>query len=616
MTWYNNLKIRSKLLLAFVVMIVITAGVGGFSIYNIKKINDADTMLYEQMTVPLGEIAMISQNFQRVRVNTRDIVMANDPAQIKHFADRISELSNEISKYLASYEKTLITAEGKEQLRQYSEARKYYVEDLNKIQALAIANKDAEAIAHIHGPAAKTSREYQNIIEEMMKTKIGLAKQTADDNTSLANNSTILSIVISIFAAFIGLSMGFFIAQSISKPVIKMVEVANKLAVGDIDVIINVETKDEIGTLGAAFRAVVENIQVSGKNAEHIAKGDLTVEIKPKSEKDLLSVSMLNMVNKLKEIIGEVITASDNVASGSEELSASAEQMSQGATEQAASAEEASSTMEQAASNIRQNTDNALQTEKIAIKSSQDAKEGGKSVTETVHAMKEIAGKISIIEEIARQTNLLALNAAIEAARAGEHGKGFAVVASEVRKLAERSQNAAGEINKLSASSVQVAEQAGQMLDKMVPDIQKTAELVQEISAASKEQAVGVEQINKALQQLDQVIQQNASASEEMSSTSEELASQAQQLQEAISFFKIGDESGSRKSSLLAAQRSAGQHIKVAHASAGHGAQFKRSYAAAGKPALPQPTHPEGKSAGVHISMDGADKSDAEFEKY
>ena len=195
--------------------------------------------------------------------------------------------------------------------------------------------------------------------------------------------------------------------------------------------------------------------------------------------------------------------------------------------------------MEQMTSNIRQNADNAMQTEKIAVKSADGARQGGKAVEETVHAMKEIANKISIIEEIARQTNLLALNAAIEAARAGEHGKGFAVVASEVRKLAERSQKAAAEISQLSASSVEVAERAGALLGQMVPDIQKTAELVQEINAASREQDLGAGQINKAIQQLDQVIQQNASASEEMSSTAEELSSQAEQLQSTIAFFRV-----------------------------------------------------------------------------
>ena len=212
------------------------------------------------------------------------------------------------------------------------------------------------------------------------------------------------------------------------------------------------------------------------------------------------------------------------------------------ASAQAAAAEEASASMEQMASIIKQNADNALQTDKIANKSAADAKESGRSVLEAVTAMKDIAGKISIIEEIARQTNLLALNAAIEAARAGEHGKGFAVVAAEVRKLAERSQRAAGEINRLSDTTVNVSEKSGTMLEKLVPNIQRTAELVQEISAASKEQDAGSEQINKALVQLEKVIHQNASASEEMAATTEELTGQSEQLVTALSFFRTGDE--------------------------------------------------------------------------
>lgn len=251
-----------------------------------------------------------------------------------------------------------------------------------------------------------------------------------------------------------------------------------------------------------------------------------------------------SMVEKLSSVVVNVVSNADNVAHGSREVSQTAQKMSQGATEQAASAEQASSSMEQMSANIRQNADNAQQTERIAIQASEDAAKGGQAVLKTVDAMKQIAEKISIIEEIARQTNMLALNAAIEAARAGEHGKGFAVVADAVRKLAERSQNAASEISTLSTSSVEIAEKAGEMLNQIVPDIRKNAELVQEINAASNEQSTGADQINLALQQLDQVIQQNAAASEELSSTSEELASQASQLQEVISFFRVDERHG------------------------------------------------------------------------
>ncbi len=274
---------------------------------------------------------------------------------------------------------------------------------------------------------------------------------------------------------------------------------------------------------------------------DRLATGDLSVAIEATETDEIgrLLAAMGNMVDKLRKVVTSVKSASDNVAAGARELSVSAEEMNEGATEQAAAAEQASSNMEEMSVTIRHTADNAVQTEKIAGKSAEDAREGGEAVAETVSAMKVIAGKIAIIEEIARQTNLLALNAAIEAARAGEHGKGFAVVASEVRKLAERSQKAAGEIGELSASSVRVAEKAGEMLARIIPDIQRTAELVQEISAACKEQDSGADQINRAIRQLDNVIQQNASTSEEMASTSEELASQAEQLQATIAFFKV-----------------------------------------------------------------------------
>jgi methyl-accepting chemotaxis protein len=401
----------------------------------------------------------------------------------------------------------------------------------------------------------KRTKTGQDVLAAAQQTAVagleGTQKIADEAVNNLSTASTVMIGGLSL-GVLIGVFTAVFLTRAITGPVHKGVDFARKLAQGDLTAEVDVNQKDELGILAQALR---------------------------------------DMVAKLREVVSEVQSASDNVASGSEELSASAEQLSQGATEQAASVEEVSSSMEEMSANIRQNADNATQTEKIALKAAQDAQAGGQAVVQAVGAMKNIAEKISIVEEIARQTNLLALNAAIEAARAGEHGKGFAVVAAEVRKLAERSGTAAAEISELSSSTVSVADQAGQMLTKLVPDIQRTAELVQEISAASNEQNAGAEQINKALQQLDQVIQQNASASEEMASTSEELSSQAEQLQSTISFFHLGATA----------------------------ARVTRQAARRGKPqparkpakALPQ----KGAGAGLALDM-GRDDEDDEFERF
>jgi len=561
--------VKAKLASAFGVVLLLSMAAGGLAYVKLSEMIDTADSLVSRAG-RMDRAAEIEKGILLQVRAEKNLIMAPEGeadrflAEIAKQRETLSKLKEEIHAAASSEGRKLIENFGAAYTR------------MNAVQdeALKTARTDKAKAAE------RSQTDVRKAVGEAMEAAgayVANVKKNMADQAALAHedgNRAHMMLISAVLASLaIGLIAAIWISMSIARGLGRAVGLAGAVASGDLSQTIDVSSNDEIGDL----------------------------------------VKSLNMmVDKLRQVVEEALTAASNVSAGSQELSASAEQLSQGATEQASSAEEASSSMEEMASNVKQNADNANQTEKIAARSAQDAEASGIAVGRAVQAMQTIAEKITIVQEIARQTDLLALNAAVEAARAGEHGKGFAVVASEVRKLAERSQAAAADIGTLSTETVKVAQEAGDMLSKLVPDIKKTAELVQEITAACREQDVGSAQINQAIQQLDKVGQQNASASEQVSSTSEELASQAEQLQSTISFFRIEHAGRDERVAPAPIDRAVTQlRAKAAHmAAADRGAKKPMP---ARKPARAMKVAGGG---GFAFDMhDGEDDRDAEFQR-
>lgn len=501
----NVMKVRTKLLLGYGVVIAITGALGIFAIVVMSKINAASTIISQNWLPSVFYTSDINTMTSDFRIAENQHILSLTDEEMTRYEEVMQQLLAKIENHLQAYEPLILSKEERETYEEFNANWEAYLKENKKLLAMSRLNQTEEAKAFIRGNSQKLYDEASSALLQLVEINTKGADLASQDGDRLYEMSRLLTIIVIVAAMSIGLGIGLGITSGI------------------------------LNQLGA------DPSEVSAITKE-VSEGNLAVtfDARGKATKGLLA-SILNMVDRLRDVVSDVQGAAENVSSGSETMSSGAEEMSQGASEQAAAAEEASSSMEQMAANIRQNAENATQTEKIASKAANDAQKSGEAVAQTVTAMREIVRKITIIEEIARQTHTLSLNATIEAAKAQEYGKGFAVVAAEVRALASRSQDASSEINQMASQSIEIAERAGEMLSKLVPDIQKTAELVQEIGAASREQSSGTEQINRAIQQLDSVIQQNSSISEEMAATSEELAGQAEQLQHAIAYFKIGE---------------------------------------------------------------------------
>jgi methyl-accepting chemotaxis protein len=551
----KNLRVLTRMIILIVITSSVALFIGLYGINNLKNVNDGMTTMYVDRVLPLKQLKAISDAYAINVVDATHKVRNGNitwSEAIRNYESASKQIEENLTGYAASQ------MDG-EELRLFNEAKSLKTTcDEAYNYALDILRQ---------GQDTTTQRKLNNYVLKEMYSKI-------DPFTSKINELIEIQLVYSK-----ELNEEGDILYSQTKMITYSITFAGIILAGVLALFITTSITSELGGEPSEIKLI----------AEEIANGNLTQKFDTQRKRIGIYGAIVQLSEQLKSIITKIMEGAEGVTSASLQMSSTSQQMSQGSQEQAASAEEISSSMEQMVSNIQQNTDNAQQTEKIAIKAAEDIKEGNSAVTQAVDSLKKIAEKIGIIGEIARQTNLLALNAAVEAARAGEHGKGFAVVAAEVRKLAERSQLAAEEINSLSSSSVTIADRSGRLLEQIVPNIQNTARLVQEISASSTEQNSGATQINNAIQQFNQVIQQNAAGAEEIASSSEELSAQAESLKDSVSFFRLD------------------------HAEEKHNTRKK----SAGKfAALKSNGHASnGKKNGVVLEM-GHDEKDSDFEKY
>jgi methyl-accepting chemotaxis protein len=561
-----RLTIKAKLVGAFTFIILMLIATAGYGISSLSSFNDEISHVLQGPAARLELTQEVNISALEVIREQKSLLTARNDDEAKAAMQQNAEVRGHLATAVAGLDK-IVDSEDQSGMTALKTAVDRFSKADDQIHDLYAAGDKDKAANLSLGDARAANNDLNETIGRLLTAEKAKMKFVDDDTDVQYAKVRTMMFIVAGASLLLAAIIAYWISNTISKGLARANIVVREVAEGDLTKTAEIKNNDEIGEL-------LGNVNV--------------------------------MIERLRGVVGDALSASDNVSAGSQELSASSEQVSQGATEQAASAEEASASMEQMASNIKQNADNAAQTEKIARQSAKDAEASGEAVTRAVSAMRTIAEKIGIVQEIARQTDLLALNAAVEAARAGEHGKGFAVVASEVRKLAERSQSAAAEIGAMSSDTVKASAEAGEMLGRLVPDIRKTAELISEISAACREQDIGAAQINEAIQQLDKVTQQNAGASEEMSATSEELAAQAEELQASIAFFKV--ETSSRKAVPPRVQAKAPGRA-VAHAPARRPATASNPHA--GQSVAGQQARLKGFA--LDLSMGGPDAGDDDF---
>ncbi len=552
MKWFANLNIAKRLIISFLVVAFIAAVVGAVGLLNITNINNADTALYEENALGLQYVGTAGIYFQKLRYSVLQLTI-DDAADRAETMSKFDSLAASVDENLNAYKNSCITDDEdlaliQSIISQWEQYKTYLQKIVDSANAGQINHAD-QLITDM-----RTIGEALNVsLDKIMLDNETSAKEKSESNDNTAATASLIMVIVILIGVIISLILGVSIARGISKPVNKLVDAADKLALGDINVNVEANTRDEIGKLAKSFATLIESTREQAMIAERLADADLSVEVRVRSANDLLGNKLAVLVETLNNDFAEIASAAEQVATGSRQISDSSITLSQGATEQASSVEELTASLEEISSQTKLNAENADKANGLAESAKSDAAEGNAHMKEMLKAMDEINVSssniykiIKVIDDIAFQTNILALNAAVEAARAGQHGKGFAVVAEEVRNLAARSASAAketadmieGSIKKVEAGT-RIANDTAEALNKIVNEIAKAAELVNGIADASNEQASGIGQINQGIMQVSEVIQTNSATSEESAAASEELSGQAQMLSELVGKFKL-----------------------------------------------------------------------------